>query len=157
MADESSLARGRQGRLHKLHRPTLALLPRPPRTWGVWPRTTTRWHCGPGASGGAPGMPVGLLPLPKTGQRPGLGVQDNDPTGRRTLHNVVASAPSHDSCLRAEMTCLSTPLLLREPQHPSFFLPLAPLCPISKTPMFHVPLSRAPSSSRALGGPRPTG
>lgn len=76
-----------------------------------------------------PGTPVGLLPLPKTGQRPGLGVQDNDSTGRRTLHNVVASAPSHDSCLRAEMTCFSAPLLLREPQHPPFFLPSAPLCP----------------------------
>lgn len=98
-------------------------------------------------------MPVGLLPLPKTGQRPGLGVQDNDPTGRRTLHNVEASAPSH--CLREELTCLSA-LLLQEPQHPPFCLQ-HPFVPISKSPMFQVPLSRAPSSSRALGGPDPLG
>lgn len=43
---------------------------------------------------------------------------------------------------------------VREPQHLPFCLQ-HPCVPISKTPMFHVPLSRAPSSRRALGGPRP--
>lgn len=76
---------------------------------------------------------LGLLPLSKSGQRPGLGVQDNDPTGRRTLHNVVASAPSHDSCLRAEMTCLSA----GAPASP--LLPSAPLCPHLEDPYVPYP------------------
>lgn len=149
--DERGLARGRRGRPHKLHRPTLALLPRPPRAWGVWPRTTTGGVAGREPLEGHRGRQWGFCPSLRQARGQGWGVQDNDPTGQRTMHHVVAPAPSHDSCLRAEMSCLRA----GAPESP--FCLQHPCVPISKTPMFHVPLPRAPSSPRALGGPRPIG